>query len=240
MRLPALMASTICVACSLPVALAAQQATGRVVTPDGFGIAGVEVQVLPAGAKATTDSAGRFVFWPIAAGTYAVRARRLGFTPATATLRVGKGASPVVIVLQAAAALLDTVRSQALQFELPRIFQRQATGVGSLELGPDLMAKFPSGFSFTEMMQFDFALSRRLHASSRCPERMLVNDRPVERWQLDVIKPQDVAAVEAFNSMDGVHEPGVDAHRGDPAWPECTHLLLVWLKGYEQERWAGH
>jgi hypothetical protein len=105
------------------------------------------------------------------------------------------------------------------------------------------MAKFPSGFSLTEMVQFDFALSRRLHASSRCPERMLVNDRPVERWQLDVIKPEDVAAVEAFNSMDGVHEPGVDAHRGPPSmggWLECTHLLLVWLKGYEQPRWAGH
>lgn len=222
--------------------LSAQQVTGRVVTQEGFGIVGVEVQVLPSGPTVTTDSGGHFVLWPVTAGSHVIRARRIGFSPVETTIRVGKGSQSVVITMQASAALLDTVRSQALEFELPRIFDRERAGFGSLELGRDLLAKFPDGFSLSEMVQFDFTLSRRLHPSRECPLIMVVDDKRVDATQLGLIKPQDVAAVEAFNSLDGVHEPEVDAHRGPPAmggWPECTHLLLVWLKGYEQPQWGG-
>jgi Carboxypeptidase regulatory-like domain len=220
--------------------LSAQQVTGRVVTPDGFGIAGVEVQVLPSGPRATTDSGGRFVLWPVDTGSHLVRARRIGFAPVTTTIHGRRGSQAIVITLQANAALLDTVRSQALEFDLPRMFHRHAVGVGSMELGRDLIAKFPTGFPLSEMIGFDFKLAHQVRASG-CPVKILVDDDSVDAVELDQIKPEDVAAVETFNSLDFVHEPDVDAHRGPPAmggWPECTPLILVWLKGYEQPRWG--
>jgi hypothetical protein len=219
--------------------LSAQQVTGRVVTPEGFGIAGVDVQVLPSGPRATTDSGGRFVLWPIDTGSHVVRARRIGFSPLDTMIRVRKGSPSIVIILQANAALLDTVRSRALEFALPRMFHRHAVGVGSMELGRDLIAKFPEGFSLPEMISLDFKLAHQVRASG-CPVKILVDDDSADVGMLDLIKPEDVAAVETFNSLDLVHEPTVDAHRGPPpiGWPECTHLVLVWLKGYEQPRWG--
>ena len=155
-------------ALAVPMLLSAQEVTGRVVTPDGFGIVGVEVQVLPSGPRATTDSGGRFVLWPVDTGSHLVRARRIGFSPSETTIRVRKGSQSIVITLQANAALLDTVRSQALQFELPRAFDRRAHGIGSMELGRDLIAKFPDGFPLTEMIAFDFKLAHQVRASG-CP-----------------------------------------------------------------------
>lgn len=227
------------VALAVPVLLSAQQVTGRVVTPDGFGIVGAEVQVLPSGPRATTDSGGRFVLWPVATGSHNIRARRIGFSPVDTTIRMRKGSQSIVITLQANAALLDTVRSQALQFELPRMFRRRAVGVGSMELGRDLIAKFPTGVSLPEMISLDFKLEHQLRAGE-CPVKILVNDDSADARMLELIKPKDVAAVETFNSLDLVHEPTVDAHRGPPpiGWPECTPLVLVWLKGYEQPRWG--
>ncbi len=223
--------------------LSAQQVTGRVVTPEGFGIVGVEVQVLPSGPRATTDSGGRFVLWPVDTGSHLVRARRIGFSPSDTTIRMRTGSLSIVITLQANAALLDTVRSQALEFALPRMFDRRAHGLGSMELGRDLIAKFPKGTQLWKMIAFDFTLSRRLHASPGCPIKVVIDGKHSGALQLNQINPKEVAAVEAFNSLDGVHEPIVDAQRAVlvafGGWPECTHLVLVWLKGYEQPRWAG-
>jgi Carboxypeptidase regulatory-like domain len=233
---------TVGAALAVPMLLSAQLVTGRVVTPEGFGIVGVEVQVLPSGPRATTDSGGHFVLWPVDAGSHLVRARRIGFPPSETTIRMRQGLVSIVITLQANAALLDTVRSQALQFELPRMFDREAHGIGAMEFGGDLIAKFPEGFPLTEMIAFDFKLARKARATDGCPVKMLVDDDSADAGMLDQIKPEEVAAVEAFNSIDFVHEPEVDAHRGPPGmggWPECTHLILVWLKGYKQPRWAG-
>ncbi len=230
-------------ALAVPILLSAQQVIGRVVTPEGFGIVGVEVQVLPSGPRATTDSGGRFVLWPVDTGSHIIRARRIGFTPSDTTIRVRKGSLSFVITLQANAALLDTVRSQALEFELPRMFHRHAVGLGSMELGRDLMAKFPEGTPLGRMIGSDFTLSRRLHTSPGCPIRVVINGKRSGALQLNQIAPEEVAAVEAFNSLDGVHEPVVDGQRAVlvafGGWPECTHLILVWLKGYQQPHWAG-
>lgn len=227
-------------ALAVPMLVSAQQVTGRVVTPEGFGIVGVEVEVLPSGPRATTDSGGRFVLSPVDTGSHLIRARRIGFSPSETMIRVRKGSQSIDIILQANAALLDTVRSQALEFDLPRMFHRHAVGLGSMELGRDLIAKFPDGFALSEMIAFDFKLARQVRASG-CPVKILVDDDSVDAVELDQIKPEEVAAIETFNSLDFVHEPTVDAHRGPPAmggWPECTPLILVWLKGYKQPRWG--
>lgn len=62
-------------ALAVPMLVSAQQVSGRVLTPDGFGIVGVEVQVLPSGPRATTDSDGRFVLRPVDTGGHLSRAR---------------------------------------------------------------------------------------------------------------------------------------------------------------------
>ena len=228
-------------ALAVPMLLPAQVVTGRVVTPEGFGIVGVEVQVLPAGPRATTDSGGRFVLWPVDTGSHLVRARRIGFSPLDTTIHMRKRSLSIVLTLRANAALLDTVRSQALAFALPRMFDREAHGIGAMEFGGDLIAKFPEGFSLREMISLDFKLARKARAVNGCPVKILVDDDSADAGTLDLIKPEEVAAVETFNSLDFVHEPMVDGRRGPPpiGWPDCTHLILVWLKGYEQPHWAG-
>lgn len=54
-------------------------------------ISGVELQLIGTGRHATSYEDGVFFFAGLAAGDYVIRARRMGFTPANLTVKVGKG-----------------------------------------------------------------------------------------------------------------------------------------------------
>jgi hypothetical protein len=54
------------------------------------------------------------------------------------------------------------------------------------------------------------------------------------------ISQKDIAAIEVFDSPDGVHEPAIDADRFTFVPGSCMRIVLIWSKYYQQHKWAGH
>ncbi len=103
-----------------PVAAARTQAVGgRVVDPGGRPIPQAQLQLLPGGPLVTTDSSGSFGFGVLADGRHTVIVRRLGFQPTTVRLSVPMTAARLSITLTPVPVNLDTVRSEALEKDLP-------------------------------------------------------------------------------------------------------------------------
>ncbi|HET7631174.1 MAG TPA: carboxypeptidase-like regulatory domain-containing protein [Gemmatimonadaceae bacterium] len=113
--------------------LGAQQPTyvhGRVVAKDGPPLQGAQLRVLPSGPSAETDPEGAFTLGPLAAGTYHIRVRRIGFQPDTVTLKLPRAEQDFVIQLTAAPQTLDPVFSSALGQDLPRVMERMREHLG--------------------------------------------------------------------------------------------------------------
>jgi hypothetical protein len=84
--------------------------SGIVVDDNGRPIPGVDVHAFPEAARATTDSAGRFVITKLGAGFYHVRARRLGYSPLEITTDLAtRGHVELKFELKARPAILDSV-----------------------------------------------------------------------------------------------------------------------------------
>ncbi|HET7631171.1 MAG TPA: carboxypeptidase regulatory-like domain-containing protein [Gemmatimonadaceae bacterium] len=124
----------------------AQQPTyvhGHVVASGGPPLLGAQLQVLPHGPRAETDPDGAFTLGPLAAGTYHIRVRRIGFQPDTVTLKLPRAEQDFVIHLTAAPQTLDPVVSSALEQDLPRVMDRMREHLGATIFGPELMKEFP-------------------------------------------------------------------------------------------------
>ena len=221
--------------------LAGQQADvhGRVLDPNGTPLADAEIRVLPHGAIAITSDSGTFTFGPMADGTYLLMVRRLGFDPASPRVTVAPGMGDVKVTLSPLAVQLDTVVTQALAAELPRVFLRMHEKLGAMEVGQALESRYP-GLSLPELLHFDERLSRVLMGGQHVPgcwDDIFIDDRKATPLDVTTTREKDIAAIEAFESPDFVHEPAIDGlyHAGS-----CRHIVLVWLKGYKQPPWAGH
>jgi hypothetical protein len=98
---------------ALPATLMAQRTgiiAGVVVDEAGNPIAGAEIAASGVTARATTDSAGKFMIRDLESGEYNVRARRIGYFPARMTADIGKGGrADLHIELQTRPAMLDSV-----------------------------------------------------------------------------------------------------------------------------------
>jgi hypothetical protein len=97
----------------VPAAAHAQRTgviAGVVVGEDGKPLADVEIAASAENAKTRTDSLGRFSLNSLEAGTYTVRARRLGYFPARVSADIGKGGrADIRIELKPRPAFLDSV-----------------------------------------------------------------------------------------------------------------------------------
>lgn len=81
---------------------------GLVIDPNQMPVGEAEVQLVGANMYGTTRSNGGFLFKPLDIGTYAVRVRKLGFAPTTATVQLlPNDDREIVIVLQPLATNLD-------------------------------------------------------------------------------------------------------------------------------------
>ena len=95
-----------------------------------------DVIAIPAGARARTDSAGRFAFNGLENKKYTVRARRVGYVPVEWSVDLSKGGHvDVQIVFTARLPMLDTVRVFADRSCSPRNYEgflcRRATTKGA-------------------------------------------------------------------------------------------------------------
>ncbi len=230
----------------------AQEIRGRVLDPDGHPIARAELQLLLGGPLATTDSSGAFDFGVLSDGHYTIIVRRLGFQPTTVRLTVPMATPRLSVTLMPVPVNLDTVRSEALEKDLPRVFERMREHLGAVEFGADLMKKY-SSLSMDEILQTDSKLWPFLRSSSFCGMRVYIDGdtlpTPLPTWGREpptivpdkhireYVKTSDIAAVEVFRSLkQKIYEPFIAPDQAEG----CTSIVLIWTKGYEQTPWAGH
>ncbi|HET7632842.1 MAG TPA: carboxypeptidase-like regulatory domain-containing protein [Gemmatimonadaceae bacterium] len=233
--------------------LLAQQPTyvyGRVVAEDGPPLQGAQLQVLPTGPRAETDPQGAFTLGPLAAGTYRVRVRRLGFQPDTVTLKVPGAEADFVIHLTAAPQTLDPVFSSALEQDLPRVMDRMREHLGATVFGPELMKQYP-GIAIDGILATDSAVEpfTRLESWPRCHALVFLNgkqlpvvlhdhsihpDMEIRSW----VRMKDVAVIEVyqFARRSDILEPWIPRGAGT----KCNPAILIWTKDFKQKPYKGN
>ena len=241
-----------------PVRARAQQrypVRGHVVDTNQQPVTNAEVRVLRAGPEAITGPAGAFDLGSLAAGSYQVRVRRIGFRAVTVTVIVPMSRPELTVVMTPVPMSLDTVRAHALQDALPRVFERARQHLGALVLGADLVKEYP-GLSADEVLQTDSTLYPFLKGASLrgCHPTVYIDGKPMPRpmWtpspystmhtilpDLDIrdfVRMKDVAAIEVLRFATGkLYEPRIKPDAGET----CGPLILIWMKGYNQRPYKG-
>ena len=153
--------------------------TGTVLDDELKPVSDVELQLMGSGRHASSQGQGEFFFYGLAPGTYIIRARRLGFSPGTLTLRVGNGSEHEV-----------AVKLTRLPTTLTTVEVREQSGFGKSAIAWDEFdrrQRWRSGRSITVTredfgrlgkMSLDWAL-RFTRASSVIVEPLPGGDRPV-------------------------------------------------------------
>lgn len=237
----------------------AQQPTyvrGRVVARNGLPLQGAQLQVLASGPSAETDPQGAFTLGPLAAGTYRVRVRRIGFQPDTVALKAPGTKADVLIHLTAAPQTLDPVFSSALEQDLPRVMDRMRQHLGATVFGPELMKEYP-GFSIDEILATDSAVEpfTRLASDPHCWAKVFLNGKKLYRGptrayrhlthpifpDLDIqrfVRMKDVAAIEVYRSprRSIIKEPWIPRDVGTT----CQPIILIWTKDFKQKPYQGN
>jgi hypothetical protein len=247
----------------------AQSVHGRVVDERGTPVERAEVVVLPFGQPTFTDADGGFDLGAMADGAYRIRVRRVGFKLTFKRVVLPLAEPNLTIVLPHAPLALDTIHTTALEQQLPRMFDRLHSHTGAALYGPALDSTFARGGSrsLTDMLTIDRSFAMILRRPHCGATRLFVDDvlvpgsldvdggaasprQKAGRTAMDVVNlpanpemyidQKDIAAIEVFDSPDGVHEPGIDS---DPiSFPpgKCKRIVLIWSKYYQQQHWAGH
>jgi Carboxypeptidase regulatory-like domain len=241
----------------LPARVSAQryEIHGHVVDADRHPVPNADVQVLQAGAVAITGQTGAFDLGPLSRGTYRVRVRRIGFRAVTIRVTVPMSQPDLVVTVTEIPAFLDTVRTQALEQDLPRVFERAREHLGALVFGPDLVKEYP-GLSADDILQTDSTLYPFLKGASfrGCGMFVYIDGKPMpppmftpspntamhpiflDRHIRDFVRMRDVAAIEVFRYAKGkIFEPWVPLGSGE----DCRPLVLIWTKGYKQRPYKG-
>ena len=86
---------------------------GRVTTAGGTPVPGAEVRLDNQGEPARTDERGAFVFVKATPGVHVLVARRIGYIPASAPVRVPETSDSVVVLMVPSRSTLDTVQVKA-------------------------------------------------------------------------------------------------------------------------------
>lgn len=225
------------------VAAGAQSVTGRVVDEHGVSVARAEVQVLPSGRPVLTDASGKFNLGPLPVGTDSIRVRRVGFVVTVAAVIVRPTTERLTIVLHHAAAMLDTVRTSAIEQRLPRAFERVRAHIGTQLYGPALDSMFARGGSrsLMDMLTVDrrFAFTvERPHGGDFC---VFVDGIPVSGPIESYISQKEISMMETFDGTDPpVHESFPFEHLVGAHWVECGRVVLIWSRYYQQPPWQGH
>lgn len=230
----------------------AQHVRGRIVDPHGAGVYGADVMATPGDARSGTDHSGWFDLGNLRSGTYTIRVRRLGFQPATVQISVPLTDSSFTIRVEPVPHELGAVTAEALERDLPRVFERMREHLGIVQFGPELVKEYP-GYSADAILQTDPAFYPNLRSTSFCGmkvyldgdslpspwpphsqarTRTIVPDKDIRTY----VRMKDVAAIEVYRNAKGlIHEPWIkpDEIQG------CGSIVLIWTKGYKQSEYHG-
>lgn len=188
--------------------------TGRVLDPNGSGLARARVSISGDSAVALSDVDGRFVLRNLRSGTRALWVRRLGFAPAELPVSLhARSPTDVTVRLERFVVVLDTVRVTAMRDRaLSRLgfLKRKTAGMGyyltpeeiasrhALYL-PDLLAMAPMLQRVVDSVGRDRVAGRPRGFGNGCVTWWVDGNRWLGGEIEDFIRPDDVAAVEVYS-----------------------------------------
>lgn len=223
---------------SLRTVRAAHTVSGIVLDSLGDVVPNVDVTLLGTELIARTDTAGGFVISEVGSGTYVIRARRLGFTPAFGKVVVTDSAAPPRLELwmkplgQRLAKV--TVRASGWSTAALNDFQRRRrlyTGVflDQTELervkGGRVSSLFYGRNGFTVVGSGANAGSVR--GRSGCQAEVVVNRVLIRDATVDqLVSPSDVIAIEAYSSA--INTPSELLGRG--VREGVCGMIVVWTR----------
>lgn len=208
------------IAC-LPVHSAAAQGrvAGVVRDTSGVGIAGAEISLTGTDVRAESDEEGKFLLTRVPVGEAAIRVRRLGFTPTSASVVVRDNTTaPLSITVTEVARELRPVVVHAQQHRtytgyLAGFYERRDRGFGRFITGEQILKRNP--LELTDMLR----MVPGLHVSSpgigdasvrirgnQCAPLVWIDGMAASaaEYDLDAISPMSVAGMEIYSGIASV------------------------------------
>ena len=212
--------------------------TGVVRTTSGKPAAGANVQVLAGGDTFLTDETGTFTLHGVPAGTQIIEVRQVGYEPKRTSVDISPhGDSRVVVVLDARAVVLDTVKTVGKKRDMTGFERRMKSGMGTYitrddiqERGSiqatDILRQVPGVDVVFDGSDYQIRMSRAQYGN-RCAPKIYV-DGTLNASGADninqVVNPNDIVGMEIYK---GVSEVPVEYAQGGAT---CG-VVLIWTKG---------
>jgi hypothetical protein len=223
-------------------------APGRIfgrVTEEGVGggIADVDVAIVgPSEARTPSNPEGRFALAGLEPGPVRLQFTRLGYAPRTATIVVQAGTTVELYVTMATEAIelapIEVIAGSAY-LERTGFYQRVGSATGSRftrrdveAINPilmsDLLRRAP-GVAVGQGRTRAELLSRRRSAvaGEPCLLRAYLDGMAMIEWDVDLIRPDDLAAVEVYQ---GLGVPIEYRNRADPDGEYPCGVVLIWTR----------
>jgi len=210
--------------------------TGRVLDPTGVALPRVRVAVSGDSAVTFTDNDGRFALRNLRSGTRAVSVRRLGFEPADIAVTLhSRSPADLTVRLGQFVPVLDTVRVVARQESgLSRVgfSRRKQVGMGYY-MSPDQISQtraydLPSLLAMAPMLRSENSggrgriTGRATGMGGGCVTWWVDGDQWLGGNIEDFIRPDEIAAVEAYSS-------GFTPAEFQRAFTTCE-TVVIWTK----------
>lgn len=230
----------------LHIAAAQGQIAGVVRDSGGAGIAGAQIIITGTGLRAESDDAGKFVLARVPAGPAALRVRRLGFAPVSASVVVQSGGTaPLTIIVTEAARGLSPVIVHAQGHRqytgyLAEFYERRDRGFGHFITGDEIQRRDP--IKLTDMLRTfpginvlpsaigDGSIRMR---GNRCAPLVWLDGMPAAaaEFDLDALIPTSVAGIEIYPGPSTVPPQFVL-----PFGPTACGTIVVWSRHGERSR----
>ena len=214
----------------------AQSVRGIVTSDDSAAVADAEVSLTRDGvvvAMSRSSASGRFAFDGIDSGSYHLSARRLGYRPATITIRVNRGTPPdsVRIVMAVLPTELTQIVYDRSETRLRDYYQRRAKGgLARFIDRAEIVKRNPVHLSdmFRRIPGASVRAARGFGNIVRirgCQPTVWMDGKRMRYVELDeVTDPDAVAGVEVYSSP-----AGVPIEFTDPISNGCG-VILVWTR----------
>lgn len=204
-------------------------------------VAFVEVSVAGTEARVMTDEAGRFRFTGVPYGSVELKARRIGYTPATLILQFSRGTEPLVeILMSAAPGYLPSVEvhepRQVYDSRLQGFKDRSAKGVGHFITRARL--EQVSSYRFSDIIRTIPGVQLKtlrgggtnvMLRGANCAPLVFVDGSPASAGVVD-LDMFDLASVEGIEVYSGLASIPVEfvTGRGN----ERCGVIAIWSRPY--------
>lgn len=215
---------------------------GQVFRPDGTALSGARVRLASSGASgryAVSDAAGAFTLDDLPAGTHAVEAIAIGFTPTRVVVDLRPGPpARATVAMQARVTTLEAVTVRGLsRYALGYASRRQKGGMGFFMTGDEARARGQPLVSMALLgapgvrvgdMQFGRPV---LQGSFRCQPRFFLDGWEIENEELDrFVSVNDLGGVEVYRQWSEAPPQLMRSMLVTQGTRTQCQLVLIWSK----------